>query len=109
MAGEVAAIQEQFHIACHSLKGPANYLKLDSFADSLDQNDQNRLVNRYKMQLLVWLLETKTGDLDEIKQKQRFAAYFEQLKHDGDIKQSSEFYDYDFWRVSYEKPKQPVS
>ncbi|HEP1628826.1 TPA: bifunctional DnaQ family exonuclease/ATP-dependent helicase [Streptococcus pyogenes] len=105
MAGEVAAIQEQFHIACHSLKGPANYLKLDSFADSLDQNDQNRLVNRYKMQLLVWLLETKTGDLDEVKQKQRFAAYFEQLKHDGDIKQSSEFYDYDFWRVSYEKAK----
>lgn len=105
MASEVAAIQEQFHIACHSLKGPANYLKLDTFADSLDQNDQNRLVNRYKMQLLVWLLETKTGDLGEIKQKQRFAAYFDQIKHDGDLNVSSDFYDYDFWKSSYEKAK----
>ncbi|WP_444810985.1 bifunctional DnaQ family exonuclease/ATP-dependent helicase [Streptococcus canis] len=105
MASEVAAIQEQFHIACHSLKGPANYLKLDTFADSLDQNDQNRLVNRYKMQLLVWLLETKTGDLGEIKQKQRFAAYFDQIKHDGDLSVSSDFYDYDFWKSSYEKAK----
>lgn len=105
MASEVAAIQEQFHIACHSLKGPANYLKLDAFADSLDQNDQNRLVNRYKMQLLVWLLETKTGDLGEIKQKQRFAAYFDQIKHDGDLNVSSDFYDYDFWKSSYEKAK----
>ncbi|MGG6795606.1 UNVERIFIED_CONTAM: bifunctional DnaQ family exonuclease/ATP-dependent helicase [Streptococcus canis] len=105
MASEVAAIQEQFHIACHSLKGSANYLKLDTFADSLDQNDQNRLVNRYKMQLLVWLLETKTGDLGEIKQKQRFAAYFDQIKHDGDLNVSSDFYDYDFWKSSYEKAK----
>ena len=105
MASEVAAIQEQFHIACHSLKGPANYLKLDTFADSLDQNDQNRLVNRYKMQLLVWLLETKTGDLGEIKQKQRFAAYFDQIKHDGALNVSSDFYDYDFWKSSYEKAK----
>ncbi|MBM6549106.1 bifunctional DnaQ family exonuclease/ATP-dependent helicase [Streptococcus dysgalactiae] len=103
MANEIAAIQERFHITCHSLKGPANYLKLEAFAESLEQEDQNRLVNRYKMQLLIWLLETKTGDLDEIKQKQRFAAYFDQLKHDGTLSQSSDFYDYDFWQNSYVK------
>ncbi|MGT2934387.1 bifunctional DnaQ family exonuclease/ATP-dependent helicase [Streptococcus castoreus] len=105
MANEVAALQGQFHLDCHSLKGPANYLKLELFTESLQQNDQNRLVNRYKMQLLVWLLETETGDLDEIKQKQRLATYFDQIKHDGIINQSSVFYDYDFWRTSYEKAK----
>lgn len=105
MANEVRAIQEQFHIDCHSIKGPANYIKLDSFQESLNQLDDNRLVNRYKMQLLVWLLETRTGDLDEIKQKQRFAAYFDQIKHDGSIQQTSPFYAYDFWQQSYQRAK----
>ena len=74
MANEVRKIQDVFHIPCQSIKGPGNYIKLDAFADSLRREGDNRLVNRYKMQLLVWLTETETGDLDEIKQKQRFEA-----------------------------------
>ncbi|MGT2933389.1 bifunctional DnaQ family exonuclease/ATP-dependent helicase [Streptococcus catagoni] len=105
MVKELHSLKENYQIDCHSLKGPANYLKLDSFEKSLAHLDDNSLVNRYKMQLLVWLLETETGDLDEIKQKQRFAAYFEQLEHDGEVPLSSPFYDYDFWRRSYEKAK----
>ena len=69
MANEVRKIQDVFHIPCQSIKGPGNYIKLDAFADSLRREGDNRLVNRYKMQLLVWLTETETGDLDEIKQK----------------------------------------
>ena len=59
-------IQEVFNISCQSIKGPGNYIKLDSFAETLHREGDNRLVNRYKMQLLVWLTETLTGDLDEI-------------------------------------------
>lgn len=106
MAGEIAAIRQAFQINCHSIKGPANYIKLDAFSESLGYYDDNRLVNRYKMQLLVWLLETSTGDLAEIKQKQRFAAYFDQIKHDGQLNKSSPFYDNDFWQLSYEKAKE---
>ncbi|KPJ22649.1 bifunctional DnaQ family exonuclease/ATP-dependent helicase [Streptococcus phocae] len=105
VANEVTAISEQFHLDCHSIKGPGNYIKLDLFQESLNQKDDNRLINRYKMQLLVWLFETSTGDLDEIKQKQRFAAYFDHIKHDGVLESTSIFYDYDFWRKSYEKAK----
>lgn len=104
-AKELASLKEAYHINCHSIKGPANYLKLDFFLESLRRFGDNRVVNRYKMQLVIWLLETDTGDLDEIKQKQRFAAYFDQIKHDGDLKQSSPFYAYDFWQRSYEKAK----
>lgn len=43
------------------------------------------------MQLLVWLLETRTGDLDEIRQKQRYAAYFDEIKHDGRLSRHSLF------------------
>ena len=98
-------IQDVFHISCQSIKGPGNYIKLDAFADSLRREGDNRLVNRYKMQLLVWLTKTKTGDLDEIKQKQRFEAYFDQIKHDGNLSEKSLYKDVDFWNRTYENAK----
>ncbi|VUX07009.1 Uncharacterised protein [Streptococcus pasteurianus] len=105
MANEVRKIQDVFHIPCQSIKGPGNYIKLDAFADSLRREGDNRLVNRYKMQLLVWLTETETGDLDEIKQKQRFEAYFDQIKHDGNLSEKSLYKDVDFWNRTYENAK----
>lgn len=105
MAQEMSRIEEAFHISCHSIKGPSNYLKLDAFFESLKKRDDNRLVNRIKMQLLVWLLESTSGDLDEIKQKHRFISYFDSIRHDGELKKSSPFYDYDFWLNSYEQAK----
>ncbi len=105
MEQEGQRLAQVFQINLHSLKGPSNYIKLDAFVASLAKEDSNRLVNRYKMQLLVWLTQTKTGDLDEIKQKQRFEAYFDQIRHDGDLRQRSPFWDYDFWNRSFERTK----
>lgn len=105
MANEAKRIQDVFHISCQSIKGPSNYLKLDAFVESLHHQDDNRLINRYKMQLMVWLTETETGDLDEIKQKQRFAAYFDSIKHDGDLSEKSLYKEVDFWQVTYERAK----
>ncbi|CAM2782575.1 bifunctional DnaQ family exonuclease/ATP-dependent helicase [Streptococcus mutans] len=105
MANEAQALREAFHINSHSLKSPQNYLKLDSFYKTLMRKDDNRLLNRYKMQLLVWLLETRTGDLDEIKQKQRYTAYFDEIRHDGTLSKQSLFYHLDFWQKSYQRAK----
>ena len=105
LSNEMKKIREVFQISCHSLKGPRNYIKLDSFYDNLASEGDNHLVNRYKMQILVWLTETDTGDLDEIKQKQRFEAYFDRIKHDGKLSKKSLFYDVDFWQRSYEKAR----
>ncbi|MEQ9763911.1 bifunctional DnaQ family exonuclease/ATP-dependent helicase [Streptococcus sp. ZJ151] len=102
---EAKQLHEIFGTSYQSLKGPANYLKLDAFKASLEQEDDNRLVNRYKMQLLVWLLETKDGDLNEIKQQQRLQWYFDSLQHDGDLSAHSLFAQDDFWFRSYEKAK----
>ena len=101
MANEVKQLSQVFQISSHSLKGPRNYIKLDNFYNSLRNQGDNRLVNRYKMQILVWLTETVTGDLDEIKQKQRYQAYFDLIKHDGHLSAESQFYDVDFWQLSY--------
>lgn len=103
MHQEAQALSQVFQVNIHSLKGPQNYIKLDAFYQTLSRQDSNRLVNRYKMQLLVWLTETETGDLDEIRQKQRFMAYFDEIKHDGKLSADSLFKDYDFWQQSYQK------
>lgn len=94
---ELKQLKETFNIRSYSLKGPQNYIKLDLFAESLNQIDSNRMLNRFKMQILVWLLETETGDLDEIKQQQRFASFFDTIKHDGNISQKSPYKEIDFW------------
>ncbi|MFC3932795.1 bifunctional DnaQ family exonuclease/ATP-dependent helicase [Streptococcus dentapri] len=105
MNQEGRRLAEVFHINCHSLKSPQNYIKLDNFAASLEREDKNRLVNRYKMKLLVWLTQTRTGSLDEIRQKQRFEAYFDEIRHDGNLSNKSAFWDIDFWNLSYERSK----
>lgn len=96
-------LAEFFQTRLTSIKGPRNYLDLDRFARSLKTPDSNRLINRYKMQLLIWLLETQTGDLDEIKQKQGMEAYFDRLRHCGKVNHRSPYWEVDFWhRLSRE-------
>lgn len=106
MAQEGRALSETFHLNFYSLKGPDNYLNLDRFWQSLKAPHANRLVGRYKMQLLVWLTETTTGDLAEVSQKQRYPAYFNQIQHDGQVAKTSSFWGYDFWQRGQERLQQ---
>ena len=96
-------LKEVFHTDIHSLKGPQNYLKLDAFYRSLQENDENRLFRRFKMQLLVWLTETETGDLDEIGQLYRYQHFLTDLRHDGNLSSQSLFVTEDFWKRSQER------
>lgn len=96
-------LKEVFHIDIHSLKGPQNYLKLDAFYRSLQENGENRLFRRFKMQLLVWLTETETGDLDEIGQLYRYQHFLRDLRHDGNLSSQSLFVTEDFWKRSQER------
>ncbi|TAA67566.1 bifunctional DnaQ family exonuclease/ATP-dependent helicase [Streptococcus sp. LQJ-218] len=103
MEEEGKRLKEVFHTDIHSLKGPQNYLKLDSFYRSLQENDENRLFRRFKMQLLVWLTETETGDLDEIGQLYRYQHFLKDLRHDGNLSSESLFVTEDFWKRSQER------
>lgn len=98
MDKEGKKLQELFRISISSVKSPAHYLKLDSFWKSLERADENRLLNRFKMQILVWLCETQTGDMDELRQKQRYQSYFDEIQHDGQLEDKSLFMDWDFWK-----------
>ena len=105
MEEEGKHLNEVFHIDIHSLKGPQNYLKLDAFYRSLQENDENRLFRRFKMQLLVWLTETETGDFDEIGQLYRYQHFLTNLRHDGNLSSQSLFVTEDFWQRSQESAK----
>lgn len=98
MSKEGKRLAEVFHISISSLKAPQHFIKLDNYWQTLQRQDDNRLVNQFKMQVLVWLSETQTGDLDELKQKQRYQAYFDEIAHDGKLSEDSLFWDQDFWR-----------
>lgn len=98
MSKEGKRLSEVFHISISSLKAPQHFIKLDNYWQTLQRQDDNRLVNQFKMQVLVWLSETQTGDLDELKQKQRYQAYFDEIAHDGKLSEDSLFWDQDFWR-----------
>ncbi|WNY51728.1 bifunctional DnaQ family exonuclease/ATP-dependent helicase [Streptococcus sp. 29887] len=98
MENEGSKLREIFHISMASLKSPKHFIKLDSFWKTLQRQDDNRLVNQFKMQVLVWLTETTTGDLDELKQKQRYQAYFDEIAHDGNLEPTSLFWGWDFWQ-----------
>ncbi|MGU7919371.1 bifunctional DnaQ family exonuclease/ATP-dependent helicase [Streptococcus suis] len=98
MEKEGSMLREIFHISMASLKSPKHFIKLDSFWKTLQRQDDNRLVNQFKMQILVWLTETRTGDLDEFKQKQRYQAYFDEIAHDGNLEPTSLFWGWDFWQ-----------
>jgi len=102
---EAKRLEEIFHISIHSLKGPQNYLKLDAFHTALEEEDSNRLYTRFKMQLLVWLTETDTGDLDEIGQLYRYQQFLSNLVHDGNLHKDSLFWLEDFWKRGQEKAR----
>ena len=51
---------------------------------------------RFKMQLLIWLTETETGDLDESGQLYRYQHFLPELVHDGKLSKKSLFATEDF-------------
>ena len=105
MQEEARRLEEVFHLSIHSLKGPQNYLKLDAFHAALEEEESNRLYTRFKMQLLVWLTETETGDLDEIGQLYRYQQFLPNLVHDGNLPKASLFWLEDFWRRGQKKAR----
>lgn len=65
-----------FNVYAADLKGRDNYLNLEAFELLLSLEDENTEIIYLKMKLLVWLLDTETGDLSEIHLKGPEKAYY---------------------------------
>ena len=64
-----------FQIPFHSLKSPKDYIQLDKFYETLQIESDNGMIRRFKMQLLVWLTMTESGEFSEIGQLYRHLLF----------------------------------
>ncbi|KRO18209.1 helicase C-terminal domain-containing protein [Lacticaseibacillus saniviri] len=81
----IPALAETLHqeLPTVTLKGASHYLDLHQFDLTLAQTTQNRLTRLLQLKLLVWLTQTRTGDLDELRLTNDQSALFAQIRHTG--------------------------
>ena len=91
MKKEGKTIQDLFQIPFHSLKSPKDYIQLDKFYEALQSESDNGMIRRFKMQLLVWLTMTETGEFSEIGQLYRHLHFVADICHDGQLSKRSLF------------------
>lgn len=65
------------------LKGRNNYLCLRKFSHSLQEEQDNYDIQLSKSQMLVWLTETETGDVEEISLPSGGQVYWKQVQSDA--------------------------
>lgn len=65
------------------LKGRGNYLSLAKFERALREKEDNYETALTKMQILVWLTETETGDKDELNLTSGGQLFWNRLQSDG--------------------------
>lgn len=89
-----------FPISYTLLKGRNHYISLDKFEVSLKEQEDNYDIVLTKMQILIWLTETETGDKDELNLTSGGVNYWEKIKNDGNFSLpiSKEWAHKDFYR-----------
>lgn len=82
-----------------SLKGNHHFIDLARFARSLKQA-QNSHTNLLQMRIMVWLMQTKTGDFDELHLTKMQDPLFNEIYHHGveELDSDDPFYAVDFLR-----------
>ena len=65
------------------LKGKNHYINLFKFEQSLREDESQYDVVLTKMQILVWLTRTESGDMDELNLTSGGQLFWNRLKHDG--------------------------
>ncbi|MBU8879069.1 ATP-dependent DNA helicase DinG [Bacillus sp. FJAT-29790] len=71
-----------FPVKAVLLKGRSHYLSLAKFEQTLKDQDDNYDTILSKMQILVWLTETSTGDIDELNLSSGGMIYWNKVKND---------------------------
>src|SRR5699024_1484553 len=64
------------------LKGRSHYIDLEKYVQSLKIDEDNYDANLTKMQILIWLTETETGDVDELNLSSGGTLYWNKVKSD---------------------------
>ena len=90
-------------LSAEVVKASSHYIDLDGFVQTIFRTSPNKPTLVLQMQILVWLTETKTGDLDELQLTNYKNPLFTQISHPGDARVSSKFAEVDFWNLARER------
>ncbi|WP_086349375.1 helicase C-terminal domain-containing protein [Candidatus Enterococcus clewellii] len=90
------------------LKSHRHYLDLQRFRETLKNPIKQKQYALYQMRVLVWLLETETGDLDELQLINFNHIFWKDTIHRGTelLKKDDPLYQEDFVRFLYKKAEQ---
>ncbi len=81
-----------------TVKGNSHYLSISKFAHSLMVNEDSQLSQFLKAKILIWLLQTTTGDLEELNLNAQQIPYLSEVSHTGlnNLSADDPFYRDDF-------------
>ncbi|WP_047985289.1 ATP-dependent DNA helicase DinG [Ornithinibacillus californiensis] len=100
---EVPLIRElvSFPFKVALLKGKQHYISIEKFANELYTSQQDNYdIALTKAMILVWLLETETGDIDELHLPSHGQLFYKRISADteGQADPSSPWYKYSFYQ-----------
>ena len=99
-------LAETFGLKMAKIVGTKNYISLRKFSELLLNNTDGKNFEIFKMKILIWLTETKTGELDEISKVMTNDDYFDGIRHDGYVNTKHFHYEQDFWLRAQKEAEQ---
>lgn len=93
----------KFGVNFVKILGTHNYISLEKFTKVLYNQDDSKNFEIFKMKVLVWLTETKTGELDELSQTMTSPTYLARICHTGVVREGQLHYEQDFWRLTQQR------
>ncbi|WP_163183557.1 ATP-dependent DNA helicase DinG [Neobacillus sedimentimangrovi] len=90
-----------FNIKAILLKGRSHYINLERFLQVLQEENDNYDIILTKMQILVWLTETETGEKDELNLSSGGLLFWNKIKNDPAFSSThQEWREWDFYLKS---------
>ena len=99
-------LAETFGLKMANIVGTKNYISLRKFSELLLNNTDGKNFEIFKMKILIWLTETKTGELDEVSKVMTNDDYFDGIRHDGYVNTKHFHYEQDFWLRAQKEAEQ---
>ncbi|MHA3998859.1 helicase C-terminal domain-containing protein [Lactococcus cremoris] len=99
-------LAETFGLKMAKIVGTKNYISLRKFSELLLNNTDGKNFEIFKMKILIWLTETKTGELDEVSKVMTNDDYFDGIRYDGYVNTKHFHYEQDFWLKAQKEAEQ---
>ncbi|MGA9226070.1 MAG: ATP-dependent DNA helicase DinG [Mesobacillus sp.] len=108
LSNDVPKLEAMFNCQLNTalIKGRSHYISMARFEQSLKEVEENYDTALTKMQILVWLTQTETGDFDELNLSSGGMLFWNKIKYDRSMfLQTKQWDEHDFYKSALEKAK----